>query len=362
MESKLRRKVDQAFAKALPKVELHAHLSGSISKDTLHKIWTLKQAEGHCLDLDDPLMALREMPDIFTFFKIFDQYIYKLIDDKTALQLAVRSVIADFENDGVRYLELRTTPRQMAARGLDRRAYVETVLEAIGDRPTASGDGHTGIEVHLLLSIDRRMTFDEAAEVLDVAESFSYGSLWHQQHQQHPVVLGIDLCGNPMKGDVSVFTPLFLRAQRSGLRTTVHFAEVSESSTEKELTTILSWKPDRLGHVIHVSDHIKAMIQDQGVALELCLSCNMIAKMVKGEFADHHFGYWLRTTSAIALSTDDVGVFQSSLSNEYLIAAEHFDLDTQEIVSLSYRSIDAAFKGHDRMRSLLATFEEKYAQ
>lgn len=77
--------VDAAFTKALPKVELHAHLSGSISKTTLQQIWLRKQSVGQCLDLQDPVLALSAMPDIFTFFKIFDQYIYKLIDDRDSI-------------------------------------------------------------------------------------------------------------------------------------------------------------------------------------------------------------------------------------------------------------------------------------
>lgn len=50
-------KADIAFCRALPKIELHAHLSGSISRDFLHDIWLAKQDE--CSDLEDPLDAIR---------------------------------------------------------------------------------------------------------------------------------------------------------------------------------------------------------------------------------------------------------------------------------------------------------------
>jgi len=47
-----------AFARALPKVELHAHLTGSISRETLRLIWRSKKAADPSLLLEDPLTAI----------------------------------------------------------------------------------------------------------------------------------------------------------------------------------------------------------------------------------------------------------------------------------------------------------------
>lgn len=49
---------DAAFARLLPKVELHAHLSGSISRQTLHDLWLQKKAEKASLGLEDPMIAI----------------------------------------------------------------------------------------------------------------------------------------------------------------------------------------------------------------------------------------------------------------------------------------------------------------
>lgn len=40
-------------------VQLHAHLSGSISRQCLHEVWLIKKEAGET-DLEDPLV---EMPD-----------------------------------------------------------------------------------------------------------------------------------------------------------------------------------------------------------------------------------------------------------------------------------------------------------
>jgi len=52
-----------AFTKALPKVELHAHLTGSISKQCLHNIWLAKKSANPGFALEDPLIAIPSAKD-----------------------------------------------------------------------------------------------------------------------------------------------------------------------------------------------------------------------------------------------------------------------------------------------------------
>ena len=42
---------------------------------------------------------------------------------------------------------------------------------------------------------------------------------------QHRGVVGIDLCGNPTKGDVATFRDAIARARSGSLKITLHFAE-----------------------------------------------------------------------------------------------------------------------------------------
>lgn len=54
---------DLAFTQVLPKVELHAHLTGSMSRQSLHKIWLRKKANDPSFDLEDPLTAIPRAAD-----------------------------------------------------------------------------------------------------------------------------------------------------------------------------------------------------------------------------------------------------------------------------------------------------------
>ncbi|KAL2201099.1 hypothetical protein P885DRAFT_73449 [Corynascus similis CBS 632.67] len=339
--------------KALPKIELHAHLSGSISRQCLHEVWLTKKAAGQT-DLQDPLV---EMPlgkhdyDLKTFFPLFSSYIYNLVNDAATLRYTTLSVLRDFAADGVVYLELRTTPRAMPAAGLTEAGYVQTILDTIAEYEK-SEQKSPGLRTKLILSIDRRHTPAQAAGVLALAKQFLGRG-----------VVGLDLCGNPAAPlDVATLGPIFEEARRvavePGLGLTLHFAEAACSAGDAELDAMLSWGPNRLGHVICVDERVRSEIRSRrGIGLELCLSCNVHAGMVCGGFEGHHFRDWWNVDGiVVVLSTDDVGVFGSPLSNEYALVVQHFKLSRSEVCALVRRGVDVIFGGEEekeRLRDIL---------
>ncbi|CCF32623.1 adenosine deaminase [Colletotrichum higginsianum] len=340
--------------RALPKIELHAHLTGSISRRTLHDIWVRKKQAGET-DLADPLV---EMPDgkhdynLTTFFPLFSSYIYNLITDPETLRVATLSVLQDFHADGVTYLELRTTPRSLPSpTPQPPSVYVSTILSAIAAFEAAHPAGQeTMMRTRLILSVDRRHTSAQARETVLLATQF-----------RERGVVGVDLCGDPAarvhgvpgQDDVSIFRDAFAEASDLGLGVTVHFGEAECSGTPGELAEILSWGPQRLGHVIHLVEDVKREIVERRIGLELCLSCNVHAGMISGGFEAHHFGeWWGMEESMISLGTDDVGVFGSPLSNEYRLVAEHFGLCRDDVCALARRGIDSIFGGEDEKHRL----------
>lgn len=92
-------------------------------------------------------------------------------------------MINDFYDDGVRYLELRTTPREGV--GMNQSSYVETVLKAID---ATMAKLNSKITVKLILSIDRKKPVSSAEETLKIAERYFTSS---------EAVVGIDLSGDP---------------------------------------------------------------------------------------------------------------------------------------------------------------------
>ncbi|KAF2825596.1 Metallo-dependent hydrolase [Ophiobolus disseminans] len=326
--------VDVVFTKGLPKIELHAHLTGSISRECLHDIWETRKARDPAIDLEDPLVAIptgKVDYDIKTFFPLFSSYIYKLCNNLPSIQYSTKAVLQDFQADGVVYLELRTTPRAMPGANLTKDDYVSTILDILKSHNEQTSNT---MRAFLILSIDRRNTVIEAQEVVDLAIKY-----------QSAGVVGVDLCGDPAKGDVRIFADVFARAKVEGLKITLHFAETELSASDMELSTLLSWKPDRLGHVIHVKEEFQRIIKKENIGVELCLSCNVHAKMITGTYSDHHFGMWRHGGVPVALSTDDVGVFCSPISQEYFLAAQHFSLGRDDIKALCEGAVESIFGG-----------------
>jgi len=231
---------------------------------------------------------------VSSFFPLFSKYIYELCNDTESIIFSTNSVLQDFQDDGVAYLELRTTPRQIPAAGITKDDYVKLILSCSLSFPSST------IVTKLILSIDRRNTEEESLKVVDLA----------LKYRKHGVV-GVDLCGDPAKGNVEIFRDAFSKAKDNGLGVTIHFAEAPQSSTDLELSTLLSFAPDRIGHVIHVPDNIKKVIIESKIGLELCLSCNVKFKMTTGSFADHHFMYWRSTGCPITLCVRRSPVFEN---------------------------------------------------
>ncbi|KAE8147706.1 Metallo-dependent hydrolase [Aspergillus avenaceus] len=344
--------VTASFTKFLPKVELHAHLSGSISRQCLHEIWARKKAQDARFAVEDPLviMPLGKVDySLPTFFNVFTKSIYHLVNDLESISYATTSVLRDFHADGVTYLELRTIPRNSPTASFTKEEYLATVLRAIASFTSAHD-----ISVRLILSLDReKMGPAEADAIVSLAIA------------NKPVVVGVDVAGNPTKGDISVFGAAFAKAKANGLGVTVHFGEVDPPAREDELDTLLGFNPDRLGHVIHVPGDVKREIVRRRLGLELCISCNVHAKMFDGGFFDHHFGEWRLEECPVVLCTDDMGFFCSPVSNEYLLAAQHFELSRADIVRICRKAVGVIFGGEEekkRLHRLLDEFEATYTE
>lgn len=212
--------------------------------------------------------------------------------------------------------------------------YIQTVLDAISDWHASQAcqppedAAHPRLHTKLIISLDRRMTEPQAQAAIDIAI----------KHRSDGVV-GVDLCGHPHRPiDPSILGPAFSRARAAGLAVTVHFAETPQSASAEELTFLLSdvVGARRLGHVCRVPDELRERIIEREIGVELCLSCNVLSKLTDGGFPGHHFKDWWEAgwddqgtgprmnRAKVALCTDDVGVFGSPLSNEFLLASQHF--------------------------------------
>ena len=204
---------EQRILHKIPKVELHAHLHGSIRLTTLQELSNVASI---------PLDVYGEL-NLEKCFKLFG-IMHKIVSTIAIVKRIINEVIEDYMAENAIYLELRTTPRNLSD-GTSAEVYVETLVDIIQKHNLQHGDT---MLVKLILSIDRSIRFRDAIEVSELAADFRFLS----NSTEHPVrtIVGLDFSGNPHGGRFEDFSPLFDTAKDRGLGLTVHTAEVRELS------------------------------------------------------------------------------------------------------------------------------------
>lgn len=334
------------FCSALPKVELHAHLNGSLSQDTMARLLQLHRDKfpGEPLPADcDTLIQSGEKGTFDDPFRMF-AVIQGVTDHPEAVSLATRATLAEFAADGVRYLELRSTPREVQGR-MTRSQYCEAILSELAR-------GREGITAKLLLSVDRRRQQDVASTVE------LYRSL---KPRYQALLVGIDVSGDARVGDIRPLIPLLRELRGEGVQLAVHLAEVPNPG---EVAELLEFRPDRIGHgtCIHPSlggsQHLWKALEEARVPVEVCLTSNITCACVPG-VREHQAGLLHSAGLPFILCTDDKGVFSCSLSGEYCLAAEAFTWDRRELFSISRAAIEHCFTSQvdkENMRQLWDTW------
>ena len=154
----------------------------------------------------DDVRAMLKKPDgqiARPLQRCFDLFgaIHDLCTDHDSLRRIAAEAVMDFARDGVVYLELRTTPKDLPARGVTKGSYCAAALDglALGKKladdwavkyaessravpgsnplsPIAKTESFAAISARLILSIDRRETPAEAVKTVSLF-LFTYGRL-----------------------------------------------------------------------------------------------------------------------------------------------------------------------------------------
>jgi adenosine deaminase len=148
-------------------------------------------------------------------------------------------------------------------------AYVDIILEEMerweGD--AAADPVEQRLIPRLLISIDRAAGYEAAEASVELAcDLFTSGNRF---------VVGVEIGGNPMKGDFATFVPLLEKARDIGLKVSVHCAEVP-ASVKDEMEEIINFRPDRLGHALFLPEACVKMLESDPIPIEACPTSNVM--------------------------------------------------------------------------------------
>ena len=176
--------------------------------------------------------------------------------------------------------------------------------------------------------------------------------------------VAVDLVGreDDAKGYPGRFLSTFreLRRQYHGIRLSIHAGEVDEPNRHVRDTLILG--ADRIGHGFNLISDPDLMLLMRGgpYLVEINLVSNLLLKFID-DFSQHPFPEYLRLGIPVALSTDDRGMWDSTLTDEFFIAVTEFNLSWGEIKQLGRNSLQFSFIDENIKQEMLALYEKRIA-
>jgi aminodeoxyfutalosine deaminase len=326
------------FIAALPKVELHVHLVGSASVDTVLELARRHPDRGVPTE-PEALVRFYEFTDFAHFIEVYLK-VNSLVTTGADVTALVVGLAADLARNNVRYAELTVTPIAHLEMGVEPDELTEALLAG------------------------RRQALDrfgvELAWVFDIPGGFEpfdgLGTVsWVLRHRPEGTV-GFGLGGAEAGIPRDRFRQSFDLAREAGLRLVPHAGETT--GPETIWSALRDLRAERIGHgTSAVRDPaLVAHLVEHGIPVEVCPTSNLCTRAV-ATIAEHPLPRLLDAGVPVTLATDDPGMFHTDLNREYLLCHEHFGLGRTELAELSRAGVRAAFCSDDRRRTLLAEID-----
>ena len=322
---------EPAMTPALPKVDLHRHLEGSLRLQTV-----LEVSKAHGLPLPawevdslKPHIWIQEPAnDILKVFPRFD-LARNIFVDYDVCRRAAWECLEDAAAQGLDTLELRFSPLYMAEpHGLDPMSVASVVCEAWEEAKTR-------LPIHArLIGILSRTYGPQACEIeLNAVLA----------HRQRGIV-GLDLAGDEARQPAPLFEDHFRRAREAGLHVTVHAGEFAGVESVRQAVDLLG--AERLGHAVRVVDDPGLMerLAERGIAIECCPTSNVLTCAVP-DYASHPLPIFLEHGLIATLNTDDPGLMGDlTLEEEYRHARDEMGLSRAQLDQVQRNGLRAAFQ------------------
>ena len=300
------------YYQALPKVDLHRHLEGSLRLKTMLEI---ARSGGITVPVNTgPLSNLVQVqksePSTFQNFLAKFSTLRLFFRSPEVIYRITREAVEDAALDNIRYLELRFTP---VALSRAEHFALGDVMDWVCDSARSAAK-EFGIQVGLIVSVNRH-------EIVELAEQVA----WLAASRLNKGLLGLDLAGNEAEFPAGPFAGVFREARQAGLKATIHAGEWGGPANVREALDL--FKADRIGHGVRVMEDPSAVAQakERGVAFEVCVTSNYQTG-VSPCLQQHPVMRMLESGLNVSLGTDDPSISQITLSDEYQRACEELGM------------------------------------
>jgi len=328
----------EVWLRGLPKAELHLHLEGSITPETLVELSRVNDAEPLTLEAARATYSYTDFPSFLMSFKAVTERLHTPADYETITYNMLRDLAAQ----GVRHAEAYISIGILYHFG---RLDVDEVMHAIElGRTRAEQDFH----ISLLWIIDavRHFGIDECGRVFRKAAEL---------RKKYPSVVGIGIGGDEARGPAQDFRELYAEAKANGLHLTCH---AGESTGPQSIWAALNIGAERIGHALTAQQDpelIEILAQKQ-IPLELNITSNLRTGCCPS-LLEHPAKLYFEEGLMVTLNSDDPPFFGANLLDEYLLAHREFEFSFDQLRELAANSIEASFLQPERKLALLGEIE-----
>jgi adenosine deaminase len=335
-----------AFIRRMPKAEIHLHLEGSVRPATLLE---LARRNGVAPPAPDEA-GLREFFRFRDFPHFIEVYIAVCSCLRTPDDFAtiVREVGEDAAAQNIRYLEIHFNPEtNVRKRGLD----FHQMLAGM-NRGRAEALARWGVEMRWIADGVR----DSETSPWSVTQTVD----WIAPLPPEAGVVALGLGGNEVGYPPTPFTKDFGRARAAGLHTVAHAGETTGPQTICDSLDLLG--VERIGHGVRAADNpdLVARLARDRVPLELCPTSNICTGVV-ASFADHPFRKFDEAGVPVTVNSDDPPLFGTTLTDEFLVLAQHWGYDADGIQRIALNAVDASFLRDQERSAMRSRFEQEFA-
>lgn len=324
----------KALIAALPKVELHLHIEGTLEPE---QVFTLAERNAVAL----PFASVEALRDAYRFHNL-----QSFLDIYYA-GTAVLHTEQDFYDMTLAYLQRADADRVVHCEiffdpqsHLERGVSLGTQLAGI-DGALQDGRERFGISSHLILCFLRHLSEAAAFETLQLALPY------------RDRIIGVGLDSSEFGHPPAKFERVFASAREAGFRCVAHAGEEGPPQYIYQALDLL--KVERIDHGVRCLEE-PALVQRlvaERIPLTVCPLSNVKLGVFR-DMASSNLKTLLQAGLCATLNSDDPAYFGGYINANFIAAQAALDLDTGQILQLVDNAIEAAFVPAERKRDLRA--------
>jgi adenosine deaminase len=313
---------------ALPKVELHCHLEGTMRPAT---VVDLARRNGVPLPTTDPTELYR-YESLDGFLRVFWLVQSTLAGREDWARLAYESVL-DAAAHGVVHREAFFTPARHLAGGQSLADIVAGLDEGL-----AAAEAKSGTVCLLIADMDR--AFGPAAG-LDLVEQLT--TLRRSGARGVERVIGVGMDSTEQGIDPRAYLSAYRTAGAAGLRLTAHQGENSPASAIAACVDVLD--VERIDHGLPVLDDAELVSRLAGdrIPITVCPTSNVVVANAYERLQDHVLPQMRKAGLLATVNTDDPALIDLDLGTEYSRVADAFGWTWSEMVRISLDGVEACW-------------------